>query len=87
MSKGYTLSYFIKTLSSATPTKVTRDGVYNTVSPRDGVFSVKADALDSWLDHQTLSIARGDNDFASYGKTSRARLLKALRNRKNNGTV
>ena len=87
MSKGYTLSFFINTLTNATTRQVTNQGVYDVVSPLGGVFSVKADALDTWLGYNTGAIARGEGRFATYGKSSRARLLTALRNRKNTGNI
>lgn len=86
MSKGYTLQYFINTFKNTR--KVDGgDGVYLTVSPRFGYFSVKAEALDTWLQGETGDIVSGRGRFASYGKTARARVLRALNNRKNSGLV
>lgn len=87
MSKGYTLNYFINTFTSTTAAAVSREGVYRTVSPRLGFNSVASYQLDKWLEGQTQEIANGTGDFSSYGKTSRARILRALRNRKNTGTI
>jgi hypothetical protein len=87
MSKGYTISFFINVLKNTTTRAVSKNGVYNVVAPRFGDFSVKASALDSWLGYKTSAIEAGEGKFASYGKTPRARLLTALRNRKVNGTV
>jgi len=87
MSKGYTISFFIEALSNSSTSQVTRDGIFNTVSPRLGRFSQKAVALDNWLGGQTGAIALGAGKFSSYGSTPRGRVLKALRNRKNNGIV
>lgn len=86
MSKGYTISYFVNVLSNARTSQVLNaDAVYSTVSPRFGYASVKARALDTWLNHKTTAIANGYGRFASFGKTPRARVLKALRLRKQNG--
>lgn len=85
MSKGYTLNYFINVLSNTRT--VSNIAVYSTFSPRFGKASVKARALDAWLDNQTLEIARGHGRFAHLGKTPRSRLLKALRLRKQNGFI
>jgi hypothetical protein len=74
MSKGYTISYFIDVLKNTTARQVANKGVYETVSPRFGGFSVKADALDTWLNFNTTAIARGDGQYANFGKTARARL-------------
>lgn len=87
MSKGYTISYFIDVLKNTTTRQVTNNGIYSVVSPRFGGFSVKADALDTWLSYNTTAIVKGEGRFASYGKTPRARLLTALKNRKVNGSV
>jgi hypothetical protein len=87
MSKGYTINYFVNVFTNTTNTQIARNGVYNTVSPRNGYASVKAGALDRFLQGQTYAIANGTGVFASFGKTPRARLLKALRNRKRYGTV
>ena len=87
MSKGYTINFFVTALKSVNANTVARQGVYNVVSPRFGAFSTKADALDSWLGYNTSAISRGEGRFASYGKTARARLLTALKNRKENGAV
>jgi hypothetical protein len=87
MSKGYTINYFVTALKNVSATTVARQGVYNTVSPRFGSASVKSCALDYWLGYNTDSIVRGSGRFASYGKTARARLLTALRNRKTTGSV
>lgn len=86
MSKGYTINFFISVFKSATVGQV-NSSVYRTVSPRLGVLSTKAEALDGWLGDKTGDIASGRGHFASFGKTARARLLKALALRKKNGFV
>jgi hypothetical protein len=87
LSKGYTISYFMTALQNANSKKVTETGPYYAVSPRKGVFSEKSYALDTWLNDQTESIFAGKGRFANYGKTPKARLLKALKNRKVNGVI
>jgi hypothetical protein len=87
MSKGYTINFFVTTLKNVSAKTVTTRGVYNAVSPRYGIFSAKANALDGWLNYNTRAIVKGEGRFASYGKTARARLLTALRRRKKNGIV
>jgi hypothetical protein len=74
-------------LQNANSKKVTETGPYYAVSPRKGVFSEKSYALDTWLNDQTESIFAGEGKFAAYGKTPKARLLKALKNRKVNGFI
>ena len=89
MSKGYTISYFIKALKNA-PTRTvgnTASSVFQAISPRLGLFSVKADALDTWLNYRTHDIAQGNGVFSTYGKTPRARLLRALSSRFKNGSI
>jgi hypothetical protein len=87
LSKGYTISYFINVFKNTTKRNFTTMGAYDLVSPRFGWMSEKAYALDSWLRYRTSDIVRGDGNFASFGKTSRARLLTALKNRKQNGYI
>lgn len=85
-TKGYTISYFIKVLSSTTNTQL-RNGVSSVLSPRKGATSVKVRVLNSLLSGNTSAILNGTGRFASYGSTPRGRLLTALRNRKRNGSV
>lgn len=85
MSKGYTINFFVQTLKNVSAKTVANRGVYDVVSPRYGAFSTKAEALDQWLSYNVSAITQGQGRFASYGKTARARLLTALRNRKVNG--
>ena len=87
MSKGYTINFFINTLSGVTNTQINNNGLFNVVSPVYGVNSVKAQALDNWLGGNTASIAFGTGKFAALGKTPRTRLLKALKLRKKFGYV
>lgn len=87
MSKGYTISFFMAALQNVNSKRVTEAGPYYVVSPRKGVFSEKSYALDTWLNDQTELIFEGRGRFANYGKTPKARLLKALKNRKVNGFI
>lgn len=90
-TKGYTLNYFINTFSNLTPRQVgnTLGQVYNAVSPTLGGSSVRSYALDNWFGTPATleAVVTGQGTFANYGKTARARVLKALRNRKRFGTV
>lgn len=83
-TKGYTISYFIKLLSGTRNRSLVNNGVYDTVSPRFGSTSVRAQVLNRWLGGKTSSIVNGTGKFAAYGETPRARLLKALKLRKQN---
>jgi hypothetical protein len=88
MTKGYTLNYFVNLISTSRSRQLTTtQAVYSFVSPRFGYNSTRALVLDTWLGYNTREIVNGDGRFANYGKTPRARLLKALRNRKANGFV
>lgn len=87
MSKGYTINFFINTFKGTTNTQLNNNGVFSVVSPRHGISSVKATALNTFLDGYTLSIANGTGVFAKLGKTPRTRLLKALKLRKQFGYV
>ena len=86
-TKGYTLQYFIDLFTGTTTRQLNKNGIYNVVSPRDGALSVRADVLDTWLSYNTTAVVNGTGTFANFGKTSRTRLLRALRNRKNTGSV
>ena len=87
MSKGYTINFFINVIKNTKSRAVTSDNVYNVVAPRYGQFSVKSEALDYWLNFNTADISEGRGRFSTYGKTPRARLLTALKNRKVKGTI
>lgn len=84
MTKGYTISYFIKLFSSTRNRVIVSKGLFDTVSPRFGSTSVRAQVLNKWLGGKASSIVNGTGKFASYGETPRARLLKALKLRKQN---
>lgn len=88
MTKGYTLNYFLGLFGNSRSRQLENvDAVYSFVSPRFGYFSTRAVVLDTWLGDQTNAIVRGTGRFSTYGRTPRARLIKALRNRKTTGTV
>ena len=56
-------------------------------SDTDGLpAQVRAEALDTFLDGETAAINDGDgNQYLRLGDTPKARILRALRNRKNTG--
>lgn len=88
MSKGYTISYFVNVFSSASTRQLDSvPAVYKTLSPRYRGLAVKSRALNTWLGGNTNAIVLGTGRFATFGATPRARLLKALRMRKQNGKV
>lgn len=87
MSKGYTISFFINTLTNTTNSTLNTQGVFSAVSPLYGAESVKAKALDNYLGGNAVKIATGKGAFAKLGKTPRTRLIKALKLRKKNGYV
>ena len=88
MTKGYTISYFLGLFGNVRSRSLTStDAVYSFVSPRFGYNSTRAFVLDTWLGGKTTQIVNGTGRFSTYGATPRARLLKALRNRKQNGVV
>ena len=90
MTKGYTLNYFVNLFNktSANTISGTKD-VYTFISPRLGFHSTRAVVLETWLgsQKQLRAITNGTGRFSTYGTTPRARILKALRNRKVNGKV
>jgi hypothetical protein len=88
MSKGYTISYFVKAISKASNGEL-KNSVYSVVAPRGGFNTVKAHALDAWLGGPGFAarVAKGTGRFAGFGNSARTRLLKALRLRKKNGSL
>lgn len=86
-TKGYTIQYFIDLFANTSNKQLVTNGVYETISPRDGAASVRADVLDHWLGGNTYNVVWGKNGFETLGKTPRTRILKALHNRKANGYV
>lgn len=87
MSKGYTINYFLDVFKNTTNKELASNGVFQTVAPRNGFNSVKATTLNKFLDYQTIAIARGNGAYAVLGATPRARLMKALANRKRTGST
>jgi hypothetical protein len=88
MTKGYTLNYFVNLFTSSRSRQLnSTKAVYNFVSPRFGYNSTRAVVLDAWLGDNTTQIVNGTGRFSTYGTTPRARILKALRNRKTTGQV
>lgn len=86
MHKGYTLNYLIEQVKGTTNAQIQNNGIYQTLSPRAGVYSVKGDVLDNFLFNNTAAIVAGAGIFATFGKTPKTRLLKALKLRKKTGT-
>lgn len=87
MSKGYTIQSFIDLFSTTTNSTLTKVGVDTVVSPRFGVYSVKFDALSTWLNDDVSGVFNGRGTYATLGKTPRTRLLNALKNRQKHGSV
>lgn len=88
ITKGYTINYFLGLFGNVRNRNLKNlDKVYSSVSPRFGFKSIRAMVLDQLLDYNTSYIFHGVGKFSTYGKTPRARLLKALRNRKTNGVA
>jgi hypothetical protein len=84
MSKGYTIQFFINEIS----TKVNRGNDVNAfikaISPVYGINSVKIGALDNFIGDLN-KVANGRGRYAGFGKTPKARVLKALKLRKKLG--
>lgn len=87
MHKGYTINYFINLVEGATNQQITGNGIASIVSPRLGNKSQAVSALNSYLSGSLSAVVNGTKGFNSFGKTPRARLLKALRTRKTYGTL
>jgi hypothetical protein len=71
-------------LAGANPTK----GRLNRVGPvGDLTTNARLNALDAFLDGNTISINDGDLSYSQLGATPRGRILRALRNRKRTGNI
>lgn len=80
-TKAYTLNALI-----AEVTFVKRgdaDTVVSNLSPRLGANSVKVAVIDTFLNGKLDAVLKGRGAYATFGKSAKARLLKALRLRKN----
>lgn len=87
-TKGYTISYFLGLFEGSRSRQLpNKNAVYSFISPKLGAKSVRAAVLNKWLECRTTAIVDGTGQFATYGSTPRARLLKALKNRKKTGSV
>ena len=84
---SYTIQSFINAVALVNNKALVNSGVYSVVAPRFGENSVKAKTLDYFLFGNTVKIVAGVGKFAALGKTPRARLLKALRNRQTSGHI
>ncbi len=86
MTKGYTIAFFVREIQKMKITAKTlkeKHGVYKALSPRRGYWSLKAILLDVWTQGNVDEIIAGRTARAKkLGKTPKARLLKALANRK-----
>lgn len=95
MSKGYTISYFIREIEKLSNKDLNRNDIYDLLSPRLGFHSVKSTALDNFLSSYVTAsllsagtarrIAFSDTHLITSGKTPRTRLLRALKSRKKTG--
>lgn len=89
MSRGYTISYFINLISNLTESTL-KKGVYKAIAPLKGYDSERAIQLEQWVGGETTfqEITKGASLRAkALGKTTRARILKALKMRKTTGKV
>jgi hypothetical protein len=82
MSKGYTISFFMRALEGTDKRMVSFEHIYNIISPRIGFFSVKSEQFDTWLYNNTLDIYCGVGKFKKFGSYPKQRLMKALKLRK-----
>lgn len=84
VTNKYTINLLMSEVQSLTSSQVSSfDSIVEALSPRAGVRSAKIAALSSYVGG---SVARVLGN-TSLGRTPRARLLKALRNRKTSGSA
>ncbi len=89
MSKGYTINYFVNLISDLKETELKKD-IYKAIAPRGGYNSERAIRLEDWVGGEETfrEIAAGKTARTkALGKTTRARILKALKTRKAKGKV
>jgi hypothetical protein len=85
MSKGYTLNYFINLFNNTTTSDWKGRSVFDFVETKRGV---RATALENFIGYGVISnVDLGSKQTNVLGKTPRARILKALYNRKRHGNV
>jgi len=85
MSKGYTMSYFINEITEKVSTRDRASVAIKKLFPNKGTDSVKYQALCNWLGADFFRVACGVTKYNGLGKTSKTRLLKALKFRKKTG--
>ena len=92
MTNKYTIPFLINYVKGTTISDwnaVTTSGRINfasVISPIGGSSSVKIQTLNSLLGGNLRAVVHGSGTFSNFGKTPRARLLKALRLRSNGVT-
>lgn len=84
MSKGYTITFFINELTTKVKGKKTAGSIVDAISPTYGKSSVKFSTLNNFVGNFD-AVANGTGKYAGFGKTPKARLLKALKLRKKFG--
>ena len=88
MGNHYYPQYFINTLGGFTARQLgnSTSTFVGTIAPVKGRNSVKVKSLNTMLGGQLNNIIAGTGEFGGFGRTARARVLKALRLRKNGVT-
>lgn len=82
-TKAYTISLLINEVSSLSASKIDSFNTLATyLSPRAGAKSAKVQVLNSFLGGKLRTVASSNQ----YGSNVKARVLKALKARKNNGS-
>jgi len=85
MTNAYTIPFLIDFVRGTTlgdwnaATSSSRVNFASVISPIGGASSIKIKTLDTLLGGNLKAVVHGTGTFASFGKTPRARLLKALR--------
>ena len=86
MGKHYNYpQYFINTIGELTARQVggTTASFVNAIAPVGGAGSVKVKTLNAMLGGNLGAIVAGTGSFSGFGRTARARVLKAFKLRQN----
>jgi hypothetical protein len=84
-TNAYTINSLISEISSVPSSVSTVSSLAQTLSPRAGTRSVKLRVLNSYLNGRLNSLVTGRSG-RNLGSSARARILGALRVRKNRGS-
>lgn len=84
-TKKYTIASLIREISALRVQVSNSRQLAMAISPRTGIASAKFRVLNGLLNNRLNSVISGAGSYAYLGATPKARVVRALRNRKSNG--